>query len=165
MGCSMKNHYKYIFIVTTSLLLAACSTMPNKKQTNKPVQVKEDTTISASTATINDSRNANTAAAAYADKKQFVPKSIVISSTKNACVDGFNFLKGVNQGQFDGYSTDYSKISQNYSFLNINKEIMDKDSRELLSMTLNKKLDTLCMKVQYAGFQGVKNKLKQLSDI
>ncbi|WP_407290958.1 hypothetical protein [Morganella morganii] len=41
---------------------------------------------------------------------------------------------------------------------------MDKDSKELLSMTLNKKLDTLCAKVQYAGFIGVKERLKTLSD-
>lgn len=32
-------------------------------------------------------------------------------------------------------------------------------------MTLNKKLDTLCAKVQYAGFIGVKERLMALSDI
>ncbi len=160
---SMKSYQKYISIVTASLLLAACSTTAPKKNVNKVVTPKE--TVTQSAATIQNSQNSNTAAAAYADKKQLAPKSLVIASTNNACVDGFNFLKGVSHGQFDTYSTDYSKISQNYSFLNTNKEIMDKDSRELLSMTLNKKLDTLCMKVQYAGFEGVKNKLKQLSDI
>lgn len=42
---------------------------------------------------------------------------------------------------------------------------MDKDSKELLTMTLNKKLDMLCAKVQYAGFTGVKDRLKALSSI
>lgn len=91
-------------------------------------------------------------------------QGIVIASTRNACVDGFNFLKGFNQEQFDKFSSHYSKINKNYIFLNVNKEIMDKDSKELLSMTLNKKLDTLCAKVQYAGFIGVKERLKTLSD-
>lgn len=148
------------FVAFASLALAACSSVPQKKVTStisKPTAPK--------TATVSTNNETNLAATAYAQNKQSISQGIVIASTRNACVDSFNFLKGLNQGQFDNYSADYSKINQNYTFLNINKEIMDKDSKELLSMTLNKKLDTLCAKVQYAGFIGVKDRLKVLSDI
>ncbi|SUC32102.1 hypothetical protein [Providencia rettgeri] len=148
------------FVAFASLALAACSSVPQKKVTStisKPNAPK--------TATVSTNNETNLAATAYGQNKQLRSQGIVIASTRNACVDSFNFLKGLNQGQFDNYSADYSKINQNYTFLNINKEIMDKDSKELLSMTLNKKLDTLCAKVQYAGFIGVKDRLKALSDI
>jgi len=151
---------KGIALVTLmSLFLAACAA-PQKKVTStisKPNAPK--------TATISTNNETNLAATTYARNKQMLSQGIVIASTHNSCVDSFNFLKGLNQGQFDNYSADYGKINQNYTFLNINKEIIDKDSKELLSMTLNKKLDTLCAKVQYAGFIGVKDRLKVLSGI
>lgn len=144
------------FVAFVSLALAACSSVPQKKL-SKPNAPK--------TATVLTNNAANLAVTAYAQNKQTEMQGIVLASSHNACVDSFNFLKGLNQDQFDNYSADYGKINQNYTFLNINKEIMDKDSKELLSMTLNKKLDTLCTKVQYAGFIGVKDRLKALSDI
>ncbi|GAB1439406.1 hypothetical protein MASR2M36_21770 [Providencia sp.] len=148
------------FVAFASLTLAACNSMPQKKVTStisKPTAPK--------TAAVSTNNETNLAATVYAQNKQSISQGIVIASTRNACVDSFNFLKGLNQRQFDNYSADYSKINQNYTFLNINKEIMDKDSKELLSMTLNKKLDTLCTKVQYASFIGVKDRLKALSEI
>lgn len=151
---------RIVLITLTSLFLAACSSTPQKKITStisKPNVPK--------TATVSTNNETNLAATAYAQNKQIISQGIVIASTKNACVDSFNFLKGLNQDAFNNYSADYSKINQNYTFLNINKEIMDKDSKELLSMTLNTKLDTLCAKVQYTGFIGVKNRLKMLSDM
>ncbi|EPJ0730869.1 hypothetical protein ACS8VC_003409 [Morganella morganii] len=154
----MKKHI--IVVALTSLFLAACSSAPQKK----PAPVKNQK-VTEQTRSATPNMTGNTAAQDYVANKQMASQGIVIASTRNACVDGFNFLKGLNQGQFDNYSADYSKINQNYTFLNINKEIMDKDSKELLTMTLNKKLDTLCAKVQYAGFIGVKDRLKGLSGI
>ncbi|MGL4214791.1 MAG: hypothetical protein ACRCSA_17705 [Morganella morganii] len=140
--------------------MAACSSAPLKKTAPLKSQKAAEQTRSAT-----PDVTGNTAAQEYIGNRQIASQGIVIASTRNACVDGFNFLKGVNQNQFDNFSADYSKINQNYTFLNVNKEIMDKDSKELLTMTLNKKLDTLCTKVQYAGFIGVKDKIKALSDI
>ncbi|ETO41107.1 hypothetical protein [Morganella sp. EGD-HP17] len=157
----MAKKIQLTVVAITSLFLAACSSVPQKKNTTavKNPPAKQQTRSATPNVT------GNTVAQAYVGSKQMALQGIVITSTNNACVDGFNFLKGLNQGQFDNFSADYSKINQNYTFLNINKEIMDKDSKELLTMTLNKKLDTLCAKVQYAGFTGVKDRLKALSGI
>lgn len=151
---------RIVFVAVASLLLAACSSAPQKKTAAvKNPPVKQQTRSATPNVT------GNNAAQAYVGSKQMASQGIVIASTNNACVDGFNFLKGVNQAEFNDFSSSYGRINQNYTFLNVNKEIMDKDSREVLSMTLNKKLDTLCTKVQYAGFIGVKDKIKALSDI
>ncbi|WP_368938348.1 hypothetical protein [Morganella morganii] len=150
---------RIVFIFLISLFLSACNSVSHKKNpTIKNKEIIDETRLSIP----NISKNLS--AQEYVEKKQMASQGIVIASTRNACVDGFNFLKGFNQEQFDKFSSHYSKINQNYIFLNVNKEIMDKDSKELLSMTLNKKLDTLCAKVQYAGFIGVKERLKTLSD-
>lgn len=113
---------------------------------------------------INNSKN-NLVATKYGQEKQAIPQSISISSTNNTCVDGFNLLKSLSQKEFNQYSSDYNKISQNHNFLLTYKNIMDNDSKSILSMTLNKKLDTLCSRVEYSGFIGVKDKLKSLSSI
>lgn len=150
---------KLTCLVAFSLMLSACSLLPAKKShtsTKPPV-------TSGTSVTPGSVAGSPLASQAYVANKQAASQGIVIASTRNACVDGFNFLKGMNQNQFGLYSEDYNRINQNYTFLNVNKEIMDKDSREVLSMTLNKKLDTLCTKVQYAGFIGVKDRIKELN--
>ena len=38
---------------------------------------------------------------------QLASQGIVIASTNNACVDGLNFLKGVNQAEFNDFSSSY----------------------------------------------------------
>ena len=157
----MMINKKALVVAGLSLVISACSTSPAKKNTAavKNPPVKQQTRSATPNVT------GNNAAQAYVGSKQMASQGIVIASTNNACVDGFNFLKGVNQAEFNDFSSSYGRINQNYTFLNVNKEIMDKDSREVLSMTLNKKLDTLCTKVQYAGFIGVKDNIKALSDI
>ncbi|WP_228075703.1 hypothetical protein [Providencia alcalifaciens] len=139
------------------IVLAACrSVSPKKSDFNNLKTVK---TLKTETVSINN--EINLATTAYPLNKQSTSQGIMAVSTRNVCVDSFNILKGLNQGQFDNYATDYNKIHQNHTFLNSNKEIMDEDSKILLSMMLNKKWDTLCVKVQYAGFNGIKNDLKR----
>lgn len=155
---------KLACLAAFSLMLSACSVFPVKK--SSPSSASAPSSVSSSSVSSSSSAPAaasGQAARAYVAGKQAASQGIVIASTRNACVDSFNFLKGLNQDQFSHYSDDYTRINQNYTFLNVNKEIMDKDSREMLSMTLNKKLDTLCTKVQYAGFIGVKDRIKALN--
>lgn len=134
-------------IATISLLLTACSA---------PVKETQSATTTA---------NVNRAAESYVNNKQSLFRGVTIASTNNACVDGFNFLKGINQSEYSQYSSHYIKINQDFTFLNTNKEIMGKDAKEYLSMALSQKMDTLCAKVEYAGFIGVKDKVKALSGI
>lgn len=134
-------------VITVSLLLTACSSPMKQTRSATPEVV------------------GNRAAESYVSKKQELYRGVTIASSSNACVDGFYFLKGLNEPQYSQYSRGYTQINQDYTFLSTNKEIMDKDSKEFLSMALSRKMDTLCAKVQYAGFVGVKEKVKALSGI
>ncbi|PIJ48299.1 MULTISPECIES: hypothetical protein [unclassified Erwinia] len=87
-----------------------------------------------------------------------------IPSSANSCIDNFKFLKSESPDDFTEFETRYSKISRIYSFLNKNKNIMDPDAREVLSMSLNMRLNTLCEEIKYKGYQLVKNKLAAVSD-
>ncbi|CAK9885959.1 MAG: hypothetical protein XXXJIFNMEKO3_02383 [Candidatus Erwinia impunctatus] len=145
---------KCFLIIGAVCVLSACSTTPPKKGAQK-----------ASSQKVANTASSNTAKQQYMERQGAVFNGVTIASTNNPCVDHFNFLKETNAESYQGYSQQYSKISQNYTFLNVNKNIMDKDAKENLTMTLNMKLDTLCSKLQYSGYQVVKDRIKSLSDI
>ncbi|MDV5354871.1 hypothetical protein HF650_02520 [Kosakonia sp. SMBL-WEM22] len=90
---------------------------------------------------------------------------IVIASTNNACIDKFNFIRGTDTATYKNYSSDYSKIGEGYKFLNINKNIMGKEAKEIYTMQLDLKLDTLCAKAHYTSYQIVKEKMRNLANI
>ncbi|WP_157737598.1 hypothetical protein [Kosakonia cowanii] len=88
-----------------------------------------------------------------------------VASTGNPCVDNFNFLRSAGDDRYPNFSDQYITIGNGYSFLNTNKKIMDKDARQVYTMKLDMKLDTLCSKVNYAGYQLVQKKMKELKNI
>ncbi|MGK0603436.1 hypothetical protein [Yokenella regensburgei] len=88
-----------------------------------------------------------------------------IASSSNRCVDNFNFLRQAGSGQYQKYSQDYIKIGDGYRFLNTNKNIMGDDAKAVYTMKLDMKLDTLCNRVDYAGYQVIKEKIKALYGI
>lgn len=133
-------------------LLSACS-MPSAKKTT-----------SAASATTGY-QAANTATDNYIAKRVSTLTGFTLASTNNLCVDHFNFLKEAQASTYPKYTKNYSDIGKGYRFLNINKNIMDKDAKEVYTMMLEMKLDTLCTKVQYSGYAVVKDKIKALSTI
>lgn len=147
-------------IVRTSLaigvicLLSACSSQPAKKTA---------ATASAATTTGYQSHNAPTDS--YITKRIATLAGFTLASTNNLCVDHFNFLKEAKSSKYSKFTQDYGDVGKGYRFLNINKNIMDKDAKEVYTMMLEMKLDTLCSKVQYTGYSVVKEKIKELSSI
>lgn len=129
------------FAISPVLFLAACSVQSSgdKAQTKPAVQYKRE-------------------------NSKIVPVN-AIASSNNQCVDHFNFLRQAKDKKYQGYSQQYVDISNGYTFLNVNKNIMDTDAKEVYTMTLNMKLDTLCTKVNYTGFQLIRQKIKALSAV
>ncbi|HGJ5864383.1 MAG TPA: hypothetical protein ACHBZ9_11115 [Arsenophonus nasoniae] len=157
------NFQKCALVFCAMFLLNACSVPVSKKMNNKVNDKTASQTNKNGAPIVNN--QSSIPARNYIEKKGMLFDGITIASSNNECVDRFNFLKEANGGKYQQYSNDYNKISRDYTFLNVNKNIMDKDSKELLSMTLSTKLDTLCSKVQFSGFQSVKEKVKALSSI
>ncbi|ECF6053704.1 hypothetical protein FNN84_21205 [Salmonella enterica subsp. salamae] len=98
-------------------------------------------------------------------KKTSSLSGITIASTNNICVDHFNFLRETHASEYNKYTHSYGQIGSGYTFLNVNKNIMDDDAKKVYTMMLEMKLDTLCAKVQYTGYGIVKGKIKELSAI
>lgn len=106
-----------------------------------------------------------TPAQKYANGRSQLVQVNAIASSNNKCVDNFNFLRQSSSARYQKYSQDYIKIGNGYTFLNTNKNIMGSDAKEVYTMKLDMKLDSLCNKVDYAGYQVIKGKMQSLQDI
>lgn len=129
-----------IFITPVLLMTACSSNLSPHKSTSKPV-IK------------------------YAKENSRIVPVNSISSSSNQCVDNFNFLRQAGDPKYNDFSKQYIKVGNGYNFLNVNKNIMDADAKEVYAMKLDMKLDTLCSKVNYAGYQVIRQKIKELGDI
>lgn len=94
------------------------------------------------------------------NKSGILFNGIIISSTNNECIDHLNLLKKTEPVKYQKYIKDYVMIMDDIKYWNINKNIMDSDSKNLLAMTLNTKLDLLCAKVKYNNFVARKRKYR-----
>lgn len=101
----------------------------------------------------------------YANGRTQLLQVNAIASSNNKCVDNFNFLRQSSSARYQKYSQDYIKIGNGYTFLNTNKNIMGSDAKEVYTMKLDMKLDSLCNKVDYAGYQVIKDKMQSLQEI
>ncbi|EFU5825441.1 hypothetical protein EY507_00010 [Shigella sonnei] len=106
-----------------------------------------------------------TPSVAYSDGKSKITPVRPIASSRNTCVDRFNFLRQSGDDKYQKYSKDYIEIGKGFSFLSENKDIMDADARRVFTNTLDMKLKTLCSDVNYAGFTLVQRKIHALSNI
>lgn len=136
------------FPVVTVILLSACSSYNSGKLDSKNINERE----------------ATPAQKYAAGRSQLVPVN-AIASSNNKCVDNFNFLRQSSSDRYQKYSQDYIKIGNGYTFLNTNKNIMGSDAKEVYTMKLDMKLDSLCNKVDYAGYQVIKDKMQSLQGI
>ncbi|MGL4724689.1 MAG: hypothetical protein ACRCWW_09340 [Scandinavium sp.] len=85
-----------------------------------------------------------------------------LASSHDTCIDYLNFLRAENPPQYQKYAADYGRVTEGYEFLNRNKNIMAEDAKEMYTLNLRVKLDTLCSQVQYSGHQLVKYKIQNL---
>lgn len=101
----------------------------------------------------------------YARDNSKMVKVNAVSATGNQCVDNFNFLRQAGDERYQDFSRQYITVGNGYTFLNRNKNIMDNDARRIYTMKLDMKLDTLCSRVNYAGYQVIQQKIKELHGI
>lgn len=136
--------------ITSLLLMTACSSYPGSNTTNRTAENQEGD---------------STQAEKYSRGRSPLVPVNAIASSNNLCVDNFNFLRQAKSSQYQNYSQHYIKIGDGYKFLNTNKNIMGSDAKEVYTMELDMKLDTLCKKVNYAGYNVIKQKIKELYGI
>ncbi|KEA51240.1 MULTISPECIES: hypothetical protein [Mangrovibacter] len=84
------------------------------------------------------------------------------NSSNSLCIDYLNLIKKNHDKDYDQYADEYTIIGDGYDFFNRNKNIMDKDAREMYRRALEMKLHTLCSRVQYSAYKLIRNKISEL---
>lgn len=92
-------------------------------------------------------------------------EGLAYTSTNNTCMDNLNMLREEKSERYPRYAEEYQKLSDGFTFLNINKNIMDQSAKRIYTMELKMKIETLCSKIQYSSFVLVHQKRKALSGI
>lgn len=100
---------------------------------------------------------------AYVARKTSLTYGNSVPPSGNTCIDNFSFLKEAGNSAYGDYTRDYARINSGYVFLNKNRNIMDGTAKEMYAQALNMKLDALCARVKYSGFELVKNRISTLN--
>lgn len=124
-----------VLILIMSSLLAACSATGNK-----PSSVKAD--ISPTNEKLKTEK---------AESKQ--------------CVDNFDLLKSLNYQAFTMYREQFDKITSSHNYYKENEVMMEHDPRELITLTLNDKLNMICDRVKSQTFVEIRKKMVAVSKI
>lgn len=143
----------------TFFLLASCSS------TERPVKPVDDR-IAAETDMIKKIIEADKPKTTVkVNSSSGITNGLVEKSTNSECIDNFNFLRDEGSDLYAKYAADYKKINDGFVFLNKKRNVMDKDAKEIYTMTLRMKMDKLCTKMQASVFNIVQGKLEKYSDI
>jgi len=81
------------------------------------------------------------------------------------CVDNFDLLRKLNYDVFTTYKTQFDQINNNYDYYRVNQNLMEADPKELITMTLNDKLNMICERVKSQTFVEIRKKMQTVSKI
>lgn len=94
---------------------------------------------------------AGSAIAAKADGKQ--------------CVDNFDLLRKLNYDAFNQYKAQFDEVNRNYDYYRSNQVLMESDPKEIITITLNDKLNMICDRVKSQTFVEIRKKMQAVSKI
>lgn len=81
------------------------------------------------------------------------------------CVDNFDMLKGLNYEAFNQYRLQFDKINNSHAYFKSHEGLMEQDPKELMTLTLNDKLNMVCERVKSQAFLEIQKKMKSISQI
>lgn len=91
--------------------------------------------------------------------------AIIKKSINDQCVNNFSMVKKLNANDFAVFRGQFDKINDMYAFLEQNRNILDNDPKQLISLELDSKLKMVCARVRNTAFNEVQNKVNYLSRI
>ncbi|CNH41490.1 Uncharacterised protein [Yersinia kristensenii] len=86
-------------------------------------------------------------------------------STNDQCINNFSMVKKLNANEFGVFRGQFDKINDMYAFLEQNRNILDDDPKQLISLELDSKLKMVCARVRNTAFNEVQSKVNYLSRI
>ena len=81
------------------------------------------------------------------------------------CVDNFDLLRKLNYDAFNVYKAQFDQINLNYDYFKGNQSLMEADPKELITITLNDKLNMICERVKSQTFVEIRKKMQTVSKI
>ncbi|WP_067708971.1 MULTISPECIES: hypothetical protein [unclassified Erwinia] len=126
---------KALFVLLTSVLVTSCSSVETKPNTVKA---------------------------------ELSPTNKVIKAEKiegRQCVDNFDLLKSLNYEAFTMYRKQFDAINASHSYYKKNENLLEQDPRELMTLTLNDKLNLICDRVKSQTFVEIRKKMLAVSKI
>ncbi|MTH47039.1 hypothetical protein GJV78_12385 [Escherichia alba] len=81
------------------------------------------------------------------------------------CTDNFDLLKKLNPTAFSIYRSQFDSINASYSYYSENEDLMEKDPKEVMTLTLNDKLNLICDRVKSQTFIEIRNRMNTISKI
>jgi len=78
---------------------------------------------------------------------------------ESGCLDALGFLLTEAPYQYRELSAGYRELAEGYRFLDKHKTVMTNETKEIYSLALKMKNDSLCYKLKYSGLQVMKEKM------
>ncbi|PHZ21679.1 hypothetical protein [Yersinia massiliensis] len=91
--------------------------------------------------------------------------AIIKKSANDQCVNNFAMVKKLNANEFGVFRGQFDQINGMYAFLEQNRNILDDDPKQLISLELDSKLKMVCARVRNTAFNEVQQKVNYLSRI
>ncbi|MEX3019198.1 hypothetical protein AB4K05_06330 [Kluyvera sp. STS39-E] len=101
-------------------------------------------------------------------KKESTPansSALAAKAEGKQCVDNFDLLRKLNYDAFNLYKTQFDEINRNYDYYKNNQLLMENDPKELITFTLNDKLNMICERVKSQTFVEIRKKMQAVSKI
>lgn len=126
-----------VFLVAATLALSGC-TVPQKA--NKKNMVSTQSTAA-------------------------IQGTVIAKTESGQCTDNFDLLKKLNPHAFAEYRAQFDRINASYSYYRDNQGLMEKDPKEVMTLTLNDKLNLICDRVKSQTFIEIRNRMGAISKI
>lgn len=94
-------------------------------------------------------------------KKETSPNT----SKQNICLNEFKALQHLSKSDYEVYQQQFNQLNKTYDVYKNNKEVINKDSKEILNIELNAKLTLICARVKNAVFINMDKRSQEINNI
>lgn len=107
-----------------------------------------------------------TLAGCSSNNKPPTQKAITVENrAQNICINEFKALQSLSATDYDLYQKQFSQLTKYYNIYKSNKEIVNKDAQEILSIELNAKLKLICARVRGAAFHAMDKRSQEVNKL
>lgn len=94
-----------------------------------------------------------------------VQGAVIAKNESRQCTDNFALLKELNPKAFAEYRAQFDRINASYGYYLENQPLMEKDPKEVMTLTLNDKLNLICDRVKSQTFIEIRERMATISKI